>query len=458
MSTTSFKMSRRSIASLFVTTLVSAIVLISCQKGDDPIVNENSNLRGKPTPYSSDVLDKWMTMQLRLMRNATGIPNHGFARHFAYAGITAFESLKPGMTRQLAQWSEKWNELPGISTNAPAKKFYLPQNVNAALAAINKAMFPNANAADKGAIDSLELALKNEFLSSQSPAIITNSTQFGQEIAAVIFNWSETDGYKNANAPYIIPTGEGQWKKTPPAFANPATPYWGQNRTVIANSTVGTIAPDPIQYSTDPGSEFYKQAKEIYDASLVLTDDQKAMANFWKDVPGVSSPGHWLSILQQVIKLKGSSLENAALAYALTGAGINDALITCFAGKYTHSVVRPVTYIQEVMGHTTWNSFLVTPAHPEYTSAHSSLSMAAAHVIERMFGYNMSFTDHTYDYLGYAPRTYPTIFDIAVEAGISRFYAGIHYKKSITAGLEQGNKVGINIFSKYDPIGSLKLK
>ena len=168
--------------------------------------------------------------------------------------------------------------------------------------------------------------------------------------------------------------------------------------------------------------------------------------------------GHWLSILQQVIKQNGSSLENAALAYALTGAGINDALITCFAGKYSHNVVRPITYIHEVLGNTTWSSFLVTPAHPEYTSAHSSLSMAAALVIEKLYGYNMNFTDHTYDYLGYVPRTYPTIFDIAVEAGNSRFYAGIHYKKSITAGLEQGAKVAQNIFSKYDPLGSLKLK
>ncbi len=464
MTTTSLKMNRRSIACLFFTSIVTAIVLISCQKGDMPVLQEETTAaaqRGKPTNYSSDVLDKWITMQLRLMRNATGIPNHGFSRHFAYAGIAAFESVKPGMNKQTAQWSNKWNGLTGLPGNLPARKFHLPANVNAALASINKAMFPNATAADKAAIDSLELALNNEFLISLSAEVIANSNQYGKEIASLIFDWSETDGYKNANAPYTIPTGPGLWKPTPPAFANPATPYWGNNRPIIIGSTVNTAAEPPIEYSADAGTPFHNMAKDIYDASFDLTDEQKATATFWRDVPGVSSPGHWLSILQQIIKQTGTGLEKAALAYALTGSGINDALITCFQSKYQYNVVRPVTYIREVIGNTTWSSFLGTPAHPEYPSAHSSLSMAAANVIENLFGEIGSFTDHTYDFLGYAPRTYAEIWHIAFEAGVSRFYAGIHYIPSINAGFNQGSNVVNNIFSgqtQNNPGGRLTIK
>ena len=456
--TTSFKMNSWSIASLFLTTVITAIVLISCQKGAEPII---SNLKGKPTSYSSDVLDKWMTMQLRLMRNATGIPNQGFSRHFAYSGIAAFEALKPGMTNQTAKWSDKWNGLTGLPVTGQAKKYYLPANVNAAMAAINKLMFPNATAGDKAAVDSLELSLKNEFLSSQSAEVITTSTEYGNAVATAVFNWSENDSYKNANAPYTIPTGEGKWKPTPPTFANPATPYWGNNKTIIKGSTYNAQPGPAAQYSTDPGSFFYKMVKEVYDSSFVLTDDQKAMANFWRDVPGVSSPGHWLSILQQVIKQNETTLEKAALAYALTGAACNDALISCFEGKYEYSVVRPITYIREVMGQTTWNSFLTTPAHPEYSSAHSSLSMASAGVLQNLFGNSGNFTDHTYDYLNYAPRTYATFYDIAAEAGLSRFYAGIHYKHSIQIGLLQGERVVVNIFSKSnkpEPIGKYNSK
>ena len=73
--------------------------------------------------------------------------------------------------------------------------------------------------------------------------------------------------------------------------------------------------------------------KKVYDVSLTLTTDQKAMAIFWRDVPGATSPGHWLSILQQVMRQQTTSLEKGALAYALTGIAMNDALISyCRAG------------------------------------------------------------------------------------------------------------------------------
>ena len=441
-------MNRHSIASLSLATIISVVLIISCQKGDASI-----NQKEKPASYSADVLDKWMTLQLRLMRNATGIANHAFSRQFAYAGVAALESLKPGLNGQFYQWTNKWNGLTGLPVPDHAKNYYYPANVNAAMAAINKAMFPNAGAADKIAIDSLETALKQAFLATQPEVIITNSSNFGKAVAVAVFNWAETDGYKNANNPYTIPTGPGLWKPTAPAFANPATPYWGNNRPIIFGSTNNTQPGSPLPYSANPESSFYTMVKEVYDASLVLTDDQKAMAIFWRDIPGVSSPGHWLSILQQVIKQKETDLQKSALAYALTGTAINDALIACFEAKYEHSFVRPITYIREVMGHATWNSFLGTPAHPEYLSAHSSLSMAAAGVMEKLFGNIGTFTDHTYDYLGFAPRTYSSVVAIGLEAGRSRLYAGIHYSNSIDAGILQGNKVAENIFSKHSNDG-----
>jgi membrane-associated phospholipid phosphatase len=171
------------------------------------------------------------------------------------------------------------------------------------------------------------------------------------------------------------------------------------------------------------------------------------MAIFWRDVPGATSPGHWLSILQQVIRTKPTTLDKAALAYALTGAAINDGLISCFQTKYQYNLVRPITYIREVMGYSAWNTHIGTPAHPEYSSAHASLSAAAAAVLEELFGSSGTFTDHTYDYLGFAPRTYSSFTAIGEEAGLSRLYAGIHYMESITAGLVQGRKVTASIFS-----------
>jgi hypothetical protein len=101
------------------------------------------------------------------------------------------------------------------------------------------------------------------------------------------------------------------------------------------------------------------------------------------------------------------------------------------------------------MGQSSWTSYLTTPAHPEYISAHANLSAAAAAVLEKLFGPVGQITDRTYDYLGFAPRTYTSFSAIAEEAAQSRLYAGIHYTISIQAGLTQGRKVAANILSGY---------
>ena len=440
MTTTSFKMNRHSIASFILVTVTTTLLLSSCKKNGDYHHNESGR-------YSAEVLDKWMTMQLRLMRNATGIQNQAFSRHFVYAGIAALESLSPDLNAH-SKWSGGWNGLTGLPASNHSVKYYYPANVNAAMAAINRSLFPNANAADKTAIDSLESALNAGFISTQSSDVVTKSNDFGKAVAAAVFNWAETDGYKNAGAPYTPPTGPGKWVPTAPAFAAPAAPYWGNNRTVVAGSIQNTQPAAPISYSIEPQSAFYQMVKQVYDVSQNLTEDNKAAALFWRDVPGVSSPGHWLSILQQVVRKTNSTLDKAALAYALTGAAINDALISCWKTKYQHNLVRPITYIRDVMGHTNWNSFIGTPAHPEYSSGHAVLSGAAGAAMKELFGNIGTFTDHTYDYMGFAPRTYQSFTAIAEEAAQSRVYGGIHYKQTADLGLVEGHKVTARIFSK----------
>lgn len=443
--TTSPNLDRHFFATILFLAMLPMLLLLSCNKKD-----EIPNNQHKPSSFPSEVLTKWMALQQRLMRNATGIPNQAFSRHYAYAGVAALEALRPGLNGG-PKWSENWNGLTGLPQAGKSKDYYYPANVNAAMAAINKAFFPNASVTDKAAIDSLELALNNSFLTSQSQALITTSSGYGKAVAAAVFAWAETDGYKDASRSYNVPTGDGLWKPTAPAFAAPATPYWGENRTIVKGSIANTQLPAPITYSTNPTSPFYHMVKQLYEASQTLTTDQKEMAIFWRDVPGATTPGHWLSILQQVTEQTHSSLDKAALAYALSGAAMNDALITCFKVKYQYNLVRPITYIREVMGHTNWNSFIGTPAHPEYASAHASLSAATAEILQHLFGNINSFTDHTYDGLGFPARTYSSMWAIAEEAGISRLYAGIHYGKTIEVSLVQGKKVAQNILSNHLP-------
>ena len=100
------------------------------------------------------------------------------------------------------------------------------------------------------------------------------------------------------------------------------------------------------------------------------------------------------------------------------------------------------------MGYTAWTPLLSTPVHPEYSSAHAVLSAATSDALSNVFGDNYSFTDHTYDYLGMAPRSFASFKACGEDAGNSRLYAGIHYQPSIDIGLVQGRKVEQNIVAK----------
>src|SRR6266852_2307607 len=63
-----------------------------------------------PSLYSADVIDKWMTREIRIYKHATGIGNGAFARPMAYSGISAYESVDPG----LLSWKHKYNGLSGL--------------------------------------------------------------------------------------------------------------------------------------------------------------------------------------------------------------------------------------------------------------------------------------------------------------------------------------------------------
>jgi hypothetical protein len=394
-----------------------------------------------PSLYSADVIDKWMSLEIRIYKDATGIGNGAFARPFAYSGISAYESIDPG----LLSWKHKYNGLSNLPETDRFRKYFWPASVNASLAEFNRSFFTtaNLNVTDLTAIDSLENAISSGF-SSQNSDIINRSVAFGKSIADAIFAWAQTDRYNENNAmPYTPIVGPGLWIPTSPSA--PAGPFWGNDRRIIANSGDNDAPGAPIPYSEVPSSDFYKQVNDLYQASKVLTTDQKNQALFWRDVPGVSTPGHWMSITQQAIRQSHSRLDKAALAYALTGICLNDAVITVFHYKYVYNNVRPVTYIRNVILDATWTSFIPTPNHPEYPAAHGVVSAAAGEGLTAVFGNIGPLTDHTWDYLGFPARTFNTFREFALDAGNSRFYGGIHYQPSINAGLREGTTVGDNV-------------
>jgi hypothetical protein len=420
-----------------ISLLMTFVCFTGCRKepafhGDNPA-----------SQYPADVIDKWMTLEVRIYKNATGLANGAFARPFAYSGISAFEATDPGQ----ASWKNKYNGLASLPQTEIFRKYYWPASVNASLAEFNRSFFTstNVNATDLAAIDSLENAIESSF-SSADPDVLTRSQSFGKSIADAVFAWSKTDGFAQNNAlPYTLPMGPGIWIPTPTAFAPPSGPFWENNRPIIAGSGDNSQPVPPVSYSEDKNSAFYKMVNDVYKASKVLTTDQKNWALFWRDVPGVTTPGHWMNITRQVIHQTHSPLDKAAMAYAMVGICLNDAIMSVWETKYKYILIRPVSYIRKVIGDTAWLPAIPTPAHPEYASAHAVISASASEALFFIYGNIGPFMDHTYDYLGFPARTFNSFRDIGVDAGNSRFYGGIHYQPTVDAGIKQGRIVGGNI-------------
>ena len=420
--------------------ILSIAILITvfsrCRRNDIPHPSKN---------YPADVANAWMQLHIKLTRTTTGYNSLVSNRSFGYAGITLYESLVPaipGATSLLSQIAGS----PVIPDKNPEQYFW-PASLNAAMAMLTRDFFPTTSDANKVTIDSLETAFNMKFQNEADAQKIQNAVDYGHKVATSVFNWSATDGGDQAylhivDPTYIPPVGPGLWIPTPPAFGPPVHPHWGTNRSFIVNSAALTQPGPPLPYSESVKSPFYEMVNELYTISLSLSHEDSTIAKFWGDQPGnLNVPAHATNILTQLIVINKMDLFDAAAAYALHGIALYDASISVFKTKYAYNLIRPVSYIRNVFGKTDWNTVIPTPSHPEYSAAHAVVSSASATVLERIFGKNYAFTDHTYDN-SYGSRSFNSFEEYAKEAGRSRLLAGIHYSPSIATGLIQGRQIG----------------
>jgi hypothetical protein len=423
----------------FIVTIMTSLIA-ACNKSDVPVV------KSQLQEQSSELIIDWTNVQFRLIRNTTGVTHPAYSRHFSYTGIAIYESLVHGDNKKISI-APLLNGSVHLPAPPSANHIYFPISANAAFASMFR-FFYSAKEANLQIIDSLEQAYKTRYTNEiNSNFDVDRSIQYGKDIAAAIIELSKQDGASNASIPYT-PLGEGFWEATPPVFGAPAVPGWGNNRTILPGSISNTTPATPIAFSKNAGTPFYNMVKEVYDVSKSLTDEQKIIANFWDDLPNgkyISAFGHWFNILKQILQNENTPLMKGADAYLRLGITMNESTISCWKSKYTFHQLRPITYIRKYMGDSAWNSFIGTPAHPEYLAAHATISSSAAYALESVFGKNYSFADHTYESIGMPVTNYSSIEAAGTEAGMSRLYGGIHYRQSIDAGKICGNKVGENV-------------
>jgi hypothetical protein len=389
----------------------------------------------------------WTNMVLLLTRHTPTYTPPVASRTFAYLSIAAYEAVASGSSdmQSLA------GQLNGL-TAGPARDAGVPYDegvvLDAAMSAVIKAMFENTGPTGQRAYAAQDAKLKGQTSEGVAPDVVERSTAYGAAVAAHILDWAKDDGgatIVNMGFPYSgdydLDAAPGHWVPTSAIVQQqrPLLPKWGESRPYAMPAGLDCQVPPPPDYSEDPASEFYKQAKEVYDAKTSLTPEQMAIARFWSDDPMLSwtPPGHWISIVLQILERDHVPLDKAADALMRVSVAEADAFIGCWQIKYKYDLIRPLSYIRKVID-PKWETLINTPAFPEYDSGHSVSSAAAAAVLTAIYGENFAFEDDTGSRDNLAPHSFKSFWEAAEQAGISRLYGGIHFRAAIENGLAQG--------------------
>lgn len=284
-----------------------------------------------------------------------------------------------------------------------------------------------------------------------------NSTyQFGVSVANAIIKWSATDGYaQTLNMDRYIPLGTtGKWEATPPDFAPGLEPYFGSvRRFVKTDRSVDSLPPLP-KFNQENDSIWFLYAKNVYEKGKTISPEQQSIVFFWDDNPfeivqkghlqyaikKVSPAGHWLDIARTALDSAHSAAPLRSRTYALVALAMADAVYAAWDAKYTYAVLRPETYINAHID-ADWRPLIPSPPFPEYPSGHSCVSAAAATILTHIFGPDFDFTDASETQFDLPARSFTSFMEAAQEAGISRFYGGIHFLPSVDAGAELGKRI-----------------
>ena len=275
----------------------------------------------------------------------------------------------------------------------------------------------------------------------------------------------------NATSPFAANTpAPGVWRLTPPKYAVAQTPWVGDVKPYVLASADQFLPDAPPDLRSDEWTAAFRYL-QAYGAvnSSVRTPEQTAIALFWT----ANVVRQFNRIVRDVADTHGLDLPATARLAAMVDVTVADTAISMMHAKYLYLFWRPVTAIDPtsvnptgdgfgpVPGYddgnsatveqTGWRPLIVTPNHPEYPSAHASITAALAGVLNRFLGTDAINIDvHGFDATGAAGNLnavqhFTMAEDMVEQVMRAREWGGLHYPFSVVAGTRLGREV-----AKYD--------
>jgi hypothetical protein len=242
----------------------------------------------------------------------------------------------------------------------------------------------------------------------------------------------------------------GAWVLTPGPFTFAQTPWLGSMHPFVLESA------DQFKSKAPPELRSAKWAKDFNETkaygrvdSTVRTGDQKNTAYFWNG----NVTNQFNRELRDAATQYNMDLVDAAHLLAAGDLAAEDAAMATWHAKYTYLFWRPLTAIQnagidgnsKTAADPTWTPLITHPNHPEWPSAHGSVSGALTEVLAEILGTNDVNLTIWGGENGSASLTtsrhYNSIEDIRDDVANARVWGGFHFRSSTDAGLKLGEKV-----------------
>jgi hypothetical protein len=260
-----------------------------------------------------------------------------------------------------------------------------------------------------------------------------------------------------APPPFIGGTGIGVWRPTPPANLPMQTPW-------LAN-VLPFLMTRPSQFRADPpppmaSRQYAKDYAEVKDIGALTgssrTPEQTDLAHFYAGNTLVI----WNRALRDVSNSNVTHVAESSRLFALAEMAVADALITSWSDKVYYVFWRPITAIREgdndgnqsTDGDPAWQSLIVTPPYPDYTSGAVNFATAVTKSMEHFFETdNLTFSVTT---TNTAPtvqdtRTYSRFSDAAEDVVNARVYSGIHFRFADEAARKQARAIALWGYRNY---------
>jgi membrane-associated phospholipid phosphatase len=255
----------------------------------------------------------------------------------------------------------------------------------------------------------------------QFPSDVLDGLEMGRAVGQKVIEYARTD---KTDTPFTatIPTGDGYWTGSNPGFAtSPSWKTWFLSR------------PDEFRPAPPPSHDSATRAAELAELRGLVprTFAQNAGAFYWQTAEGVHT--FWFDLIHRGLYETGldENPPRAARAYALMAVAQFDSMIASNDAKTMYWVQRPSQADPNLA------TVFPNPNFASYPSNHSTLSGSRAEIIAYLF-------PHMADYARSKGE----------EAGLSRLWAGIHYRSDHTAGVAMGKAIAAKLIGIAENDGS----